>query len=64
MDVWFCRYNDRLYCATTKHDEAPERAPFRVKAKDTASDVLRRMVEQGYRVDQVGICPPDMLGLE
>jgi hypothetical protein len=64
MDVWFCRYYDRLWCVTAKHDEPPTRKPFKVRASARASDVLRRMTEQGYEVEQVGICPPDMLGLE
>lgn len=64
MDVWFSRFDDRLYCVTTKHNEGPARTPFRVRPKDGADDVLRRMVEAGHNIEQVGICPPEMLGIE
>lgn len=62
MDVWFTKYHDGLWCVTTKHDEPPTRTPFLVR--DGVKKVLARIKEQGYKVETVGICPPDMLGLE
>jgi hypothetical protein len=64
MDVWFCRQDGTLYYATARHDEPPTRAPYRAKPSVRANDILKRMVEKGYKIDTVGICPPDMLGLE
>jgi hypothetical protein len=62
MDVWFTRYHDALWCSVAKRNEPPTRTPFLVRLG--VEQTLRRIQDQGYKIDQVGICPPDMLGLE
>ena len=64
VDVWFCRYDDELYCGIADYDEPPKKV-VKVRSSDTAAMVLRRAKNSGkYEIMQVGICSPEMLGLE
>lgn len=63
MDIWFTRHDDVLWFSLAAHDEAPIRSPLPVRHGDVGA-IIRRLVNDGYEIEQAGICPPDMLGLE
>lgn len=64
FDIWFCRYNDKIYVVPTLHDEPPMDKPRALRAGDSPRELLRRVRKQGKKIVQVGILPPEMIGLE
>lgn len=60
-DVWFCRHDGDLYTVIAKHDEPPISKPRKTLS---VGKVLNRVRIQGHTVAQVGILPPDMIGLD
>lgn len=64
FDIWFCRYDDKIYVVPTLHDEPPTERPRALREGDTPRDLLRRVAKQGKNIVQVGILPPEMMGLE
>lgn len=64
IDLWFSRYNDRIYVVSARHDEAPTFRPRALKPGDSVTNVIRRYKNKNLNVVQVGILPPDMIGLE
>ena len=60
VDVWFSRYDGILYGAISRLDEEPY-AVSMVEDVKTYLDYLR---VTGRTPVQVGILPPDMLGLD
>lgn len=60
-DVWFCRHQGQLYSVCTAPGEAPETPPRKVS---TAARTLDLLKANGHTVTQVGICTPDMIGIE
>jgi hypothetical protein len=59
-DVWFTRYEGQLFVAVANHGQEPTR-PNRASSVGMVKKWLR---EKGYEVAQVGILPPEYLGLE
>lgn len=60
IDVWFAKYEGYLFFVLAPHNEAPETYPERVVS---VRDGLR-IARAGYTIEQVGILPPEMIGLE
>jgi hypothetical protein len=60
-DVWFTKYNNALYVVSCIHDEPPNTPPVKIRNPRTALAAYRR---GGMKIVQVGIVPPDALGLE
>lgn len=60
-DVWFARYEDSLWAVTTRPGQAPTHEPHEVLS---AAGTLRRIRERGHTITQVGICDPEMIGLD
>lgn len=60
IDVWFAKSGDAIYFSFGDHDEPPTTSPRRVTE---VREVLRRL-KKDYQVVQVGIVPPDMIGIE
>lgn len=63
-DVWFCKYEDHLYVAPCLPGEPPMDPPKRMRAGDTVGKLLTRVKQQGNKIVQVGILPPEMMGLD
>lgn len=65
IDVWLCNHEDRTWLVLADHDEAPTVRPGRIRGNDTVGKALTRIRSSDrYNVMQVGILPPDMMGLE
>lgn len=60
-DVWFCRYEDSLYAVTAEPNEPPMERPRRVPSVRWA---IHRLRFNGHVIEQVGILPPEMIGLD
>ena len=60
-EVWLSRHEDKLYFVYSKPGEAPTMKPRQIKSVEQAYRPLRA---KGIEILQVGICPPDMIGLE
>lgn len=60
-DVWFSRYDEELYFTVAHANEPPEINP---RACASVAKVLARIREKGLVIAQVGILPPEMIGLE
>lgn len=58
-EIWFSRLEDKLFFAVSRNGEPPGR-PKRVQ---NAAVVLQEAKKKRLNVTQVGIVPPDMLGL-
>lgn len=59
-DVWFSRTGDDLYFTLAEVDCEPTVPPRRVVDVGTA---LRKIRDKGLTISQVGILPPEMIGL-
>jgi hypothetical protein len=62
IDVWFANHDGYLWVISAPHGEEPREFPLRVSG--TVSDAVNYFRKNGNKVVEVGICPPDMLGLE
>ena len=62
MDVWFANYDGYLWMTAAPHGEPPTVDPLRVT--DGIASALKFVRQKGNKIVEVGICPPDMLGLE
>lgn len=60
-DIWFTRYEDKLFSVAAIHDEAPMARPVLVSSVRSA---LRNHRKAGMNIIQTGIVPADMIGLE
>lgn len=60
FDVWFCRYEDKTFCATAAPGEPPT-SPVRIPNVGFA---LRKIRFAGNKIVTIGIVSPEMLGLE
>lgn len=58
-DIWFARYKGDLWVALATAGEPP----LRPRKVYTSAGEYVRNIKSLYSVNQVGICPPDMLGL-
>jgi hypothetical protein len=62
IDVWFARYDDHLWMAIAPHGEEPPNPAVRVSSATKALQRVRWTKDM--ELEQVGICYPEMLGLE
>lgn len=61
IDVWFTRYEGKTLFVLSEHDQEPNTYPTEAKS---VSSVLRKLRESENTIEQVGILPPEMIGLE
>lgn len=59
-ELWLTRYEGDLYAAAASPGEPPSR-PHRIVS---VSSLYKRARADNVSITQVGIVPPDMLGLE
>lgn len=60
-DIWFSRHNGDLYYGLCNHGEPPHQ----VKRADSVKATFDKFKKiKNLEFVSVGICPPDMLGLE
>lgn len=59
-EIWFSRLNDHLYFAVSRDGEPPHH----VQRVQSVRHVFCHARAKGLEINQVGIVPPDMLGLE
>ena len=61
VDLWFSRYEGKLFFVFCEADEAPQ---FMPNETPSVHKVIQHAKENGYTLSSVGILPPEMLGLE
>ena len=60
-DLWFCRYEGELWAVAAPPEEPPTGHPRRA---GNVSSVVGQLKFTGHQIAQIGILPPDMMGLE
>lgn len=59
--MWFCQYEDKLFFVLSEHDQEPDTYPVEAASVKRALELVR---DNNFEIEQVGILPPEMLGLE
>ena len=66
-NVWFCRFEGILYSVVTdppgpgEFEEPPSMPP---RVQQSVGRTLRKLKFGGHEIAQVGILPPELIGLE
>lgn len=60
VDLWFARDDDVLYSVMAPAGEPPTTRPIRVTSVHEAVAAVRL---SGIEIAEIGICPPDMIGI-
>ncbi len=61
VELWFTRIGDQYYASTSEPGEAPEKQGMKIRSPVR---LMRKIKSKGIEIVQVGICTPDMLGLD
>lgn len=61
VDLWFTRIGNKYYAATAEPGEAPVKQGIITKHPVR---LIRKIKSKGIKIVQIGICTPDMLGID